>query len=162
MQTARLWLGLALLIALPLQADAQHRRDEHRGLTGAVEKLFEHREQLGMSADQLARVQAIKDTADAHKQPHWQQIITIRRALKARQREQPDMPSAEREAMAKESGDQVEVLLDRIREIDHAAMREVGAVLTQQQKEMIREMVAKDRDARDDRDRAGERAGSRH
>lgn len=161
MQTARMWLGLALLLALPLQADAQHRRDEHRGLTGAVEKLFEHREQLGMSADQLARVQAIKDTADARKQPHWQQIMTIRRALKARHKEQPDMPRAEHEALAKESGEQVEALIEQIREIDHAAMREVGAVLTQQQKEMIRAMVSRDRDERDHRNRSGERAGSR-
>ena len=159
MQTARLWLGLVLLMALPLQADAQHKRDEHRGLTGAVEKLFEQREQLGMSADQLARVQTIKDAADTRKQPHWQQIMTIRRALKARQREQPDMPRAEREALAKESGDQVEALLDRIREIDHAAMREVGAVLTPEQKEMVREMVSRDRDGRDDR--SGDRARSR-
>lgn len=159
MQTARLWLGLTLLLALPLQADAQeHRRDQHRGLTGAVEKLFEHREQLGMSSEQLARVQAIKDNADSRKQPHWQQIMTIRRALKARRNDEPDMPRAEREALIKDSGDKVEALLDQIREIDHAAMREVGAVLTQQQKEMIREMVSRDRD---DRDGSGERARPR-
>lgn len=156
MRTARILLGLGMLLALPLQAEAQHHRNEHRGLTGAVERLFEHRERLGMTADQLARVQAIKDTADTRKQPHWQQIMTIRRALKARQREQPDMPEAERDALAKQSGDQVEGLLQRIREIDHAAMREVGAVLRRSQKEMLREIVANERSRRDDDGRSGE------
>lgn len=161
MRTARLSLGLILLLALPLSADAQHRRDSHRGLTGAVETLFEHREQLGMSAEQLARVQEIKDTADARKQPHWQQIMTIRRELKARQKEQPDMASAERDALAKQSGERFEALLDQIRAIDHGAMREVGAVLTSQQKESIREMVSRDEDDRD-RGRSGERERSRN
>lgn len=156
MRTARILLGLGMLLVFPLQAEAQHSRDEHRGLTGAVERLFEHRERLGMSSDQLAQVQAIKDTADTRKQPHWQQIITIRRALKARQREQPDMPEVERDALAKQSGDEVEALLERIKEIDHAAMREVGAVLRRDQKEMLREIVSNERRRRDDRSRSGE------
>jgi hypothetical protein len=146
MRTAWLWLGLFILLLLPVQATAQHQRGEpSRGLNGAVERLFEHREQLGMTTDQLVRLQQIKDEADTRKQPLWQQVMSVRRDLKARQRAQPDMPEAEKTALVERSGHEIERLLGQIRTIDHAAMREVGAVLTEQQKERVMEMVKQNR-----------------
>jgi|SRR5690606_11868021 len=158
MRTARLWLGFLMLLALPSMVDAQHPREERRGLSGAVERLYENRERLEMSAEQLARVQQIKDAADSRKQPLWQQVVAIRRDLKARQRANPDMPQAECEAMVKEGGERVESLLQDIRSIDHGAMREIGSVLRPQQKEMLREMIARNRGGRDGSDRPTERA----
>jgi hypothetical protein len=151
MRTAWLWLGLIFTLALPVQATAQHQRGPSRGLSGAVEKLYEHREQLAMSAEQLARVQQIKDGADARKQPLWQQIMAVRRDLKTRQKSEPEMPAAEKAALVERSGEEIERLLGQVRSIDHAAMREVGDVLTEQQKEMIMEIV---RQSQHDRDRS--------
>ena len=146
MRRAWLWLGLIFLLAQPLQASAQHQRGgPSRGLTGAVERLYEHRVELGMTAAQLSRVQQIKDEADARKQPLWQQIMAIRHDLKARQRAEPNMPQAEKAALVERSGGDIERLLDQVRSIDHAAMREVGAVLTEQQKEMIMDIIRRDR-----------------
>jgi phosphoenolpyruvate carboxylase len=143
MRTAWLWLGMVLVLACPLSADAQRPEGEpYRGLNGAVEKLFEHRERLSMTTQQLARVQEIKDSADARKHPYWQQIMTVRRELKARQKGQPEMPEAEKSAMLENSARQIESLLAEIRSIDHSAMRDVSTVLTPEQKEIIREMVA--------------------
>ena len=158
MRRAWLWLGLIFLLAQPLQASAQHQRGgPSRGLTGAVERLYEHRVELGMTAAQLSRVQQIKDEADARKQPLWQQIMAIRHDLKARQRAEPNMPQAEKAALVERSGGDIERLLDQVRSIDHAAMREVGAVLTEQQKEMIMEMVQKNQGDRDRSHSPGER-----
>lgn len=163
MRTAWLWLGLTLLLTLPVTASAQHQRGQSsKGLNGAVEKLYEHRERLGMTDVQLARVQEVKDTADARKQPFWQQIMSVRRDLKARQKAQPDMPEAEKTALVTRSGEQIEQLLGSIREIDHAAMREVGAVLTPQQKEILRAMVSSGRRDENRSDSSGGREGSRH
>ena len=162
MRTAWFWLALTLLLTLPVTASAQHQRGQSsRGLKGAVERLFEHREQLGMTEVQLARVQEIKDTADARKQPYWQQIMSVRRDLKARHKAQPDMSEAEKSALVKWSGRQIEELLDEIRDIDHAAMRDVGHVLTPEQREMLRSMVSRGRGDRDRSDSPGRREGSR-
>jgi hypothetical protein len=147
MRRAWVWLGLMLLLALPLQADAQHPRGERsRGLNGAVERLFEHRQELAMTDVQLTRVQQIKEDADVRKQPLMQQIMAVRRELKSRQRAEPDMPEADKAALVERSGQEIERLLNEIRGIDHAAMRDVGAVLTPEQKEKIMEMVRRSRD----------------
>lgn len=158
MRGAWLWLGVMIVLALPSQVDAQHsRRDHSRGLNGAVERLYEDRESLGMTDAQLARVQEIKAGADSRKQPFWQQIMAVRHELKTRQKAEPDMPQAEKTALVERSGQEIERLLNEIRAIDHEAMREVGAVLTPQQKEMIMEMIRKHRrdDDRPDPDRGG-------
>lgn len=147
MRRAWLWLGLILALLLPQQASAQHQRGERsKGLTGAVEQLYEHRVELGMTDTQLARVQQIKDDADVRKQPLMQQIMAVHRDQKSRRRAEPDMPEAEEAALVERSGREIERLLTEIRAIDHAAMREVGAVLTPEQKEMIMEMVRRNRD----------------
>ncbi len=161
MRTARLWLAFLLLLALPSMADAQHSRGQHRGLNGAVERLYENRERLEMSAEQLARVEEIKEAADARKHPLWQQVGSIRRDLKARRKANPDMPEAEHKAMVKEGGERIESLLDDIRSIDHGAMREIGSVLRPEQKEMLREMITRDRGERDGPDQPSERARTR-
>ena len=163
MRRTWLWLGLILLLALPSTAEAQRGHGEpSRGLNGAVEKLLEHRAELGMTDTQLARVLQIKDSADVRKQPLWQEIMTVRRGVKARRRAEPQMSEADKDALLRRSGEQVERLLDQIRQIDHAAMREVGDVLSPQQKERIREMVSKSRGGRDRPDDDGEREGNRH
>ena len=161
MRTARLWLGLLLLLALPSMADAQHSRGQHRGLNGAVERLYENRERVEMRADHRARVEQIKEAADARKQPLWQQVVSIRRDLKERRKANPDMPEAECEAMVKEGGERIESLLQDIRGIDHSAMREIGSVLRPQQKEMLREMISRNRGERDGPDQPSERARTR-
>lgn len=162
MRIAWLWLAFALLLSLPETATAQRSRGESsRGLNGAVEKLMEHQDRLGMTSDQLARVERIKAEADTRKQPLWQQIISVRREVKERCEAEPDMPEAEKTTMLERSEERIEVLLDQIRAIDHSAMRDVGAVLTPQQKEMIREMVSKDRRDKHRSDDSQERGNRR-
>lgn len=163
MRTTWLWLGIVLLVALPASAGAQHQRGESsRGLNGAVEKLSRHREELGMTAGQLARVQEIKDSADARNRPYWRQIMEIRRDVKARQKAQPGMPEAEKAALLDQSGEEIRRLLDEIKRVEHAAMRDIGSVLNPHQRDILREMIGRNKDERGRHEESGERGDRRH
>lgn len=155
------WLGLGIaLLMLPTAAEAQHPHGgRSRGLNGAVEKLIEHSEQLGLSADQLARVQAIRDSADAQNRPSWRGIMAIRRQLKDRKAAEPGMSPEEESALVKQSGAEIRRLYDQIQANEHSAMREVGKVLTPEQKQRVLRIIKGNEDD-DGRHRKHDRRGN--
>jgi hypothetical protein len=153
MRTLWLWLCVALL-AMPATATAQHQRAQpSRGVKGAVEKLFEHRVELGLSTDQLFRLQEITDQAEQQNRPIQQQMMTVWREWKSRKGE-PAMVDADREALHQRTVAEVRRLQEQIQRNEHAAMGEVGKVLTPEQKTMVRQMVDR---SRGDRGRPGDR-----
>ena len=153
MRTLWLWLCVALL-AMPAAATAQHQRAQpSRGVKGAVEKLFEHRVELGLSTDQLFRLQEITDQAEQQNRPIQQQIMAVWREWKSG-KAQPDMADADREALHQRTVAEVRRLQGQIQRNEHASMEEVGKVLTPEQKSMVRQMVDR---SRGDRGRSGDR-----
>jgi hypothetical protein len=145
MRTLWLWLCVALL-AMPAAATAQHQRAQpSRGVKGAVEKLFEHRVELELSTDQLFRLQEITDQAEQQNRPIQQEMMTVWREWKSRRAAEPDMPDADREALHQRTVGEVRRLQEQIERNEHAAMAEVGKVLTPEQKTMVREMVDRSR-----------------
>lgn len=155
------WLGLGIaLLMLPAAVEAQHPHGgRSRGLHGAVEKLIEHSEQLGLSGDQIVRLQAIQDSADAQNRPSWRGIMAIRRELKVRQAAEPEMSAEEKSALAKQSGAEIRRLYDQIQANEHSAMREVGKVLTPEQKQRVLLIIKEDEDD-DGRHRKSNRRGN--
>jgi hypothetical protein len=152
------WLLIFVaLLMLPASATAQHQRSERSGgLKGAIEKLYENREQLGLSADQLTRLQAIKDSSDAKNGPTVQRIMAVRRELKARQAAQPDMPEEQKSELMSQSMTEIRRLMDQIRYNEHAAIRKVGKVLTEEQWRMVVQIIEQNEDdARRHRDSRG-------
>lgn len=136
-----LWTFAGLLL-LPTSVAAQHSGGGRSGgLKGAVERLQEHREQLGLTTDQLARLQAIKDSADVQNRPTVQRIMAIRRDLKQRQAAAPNMPEEQRSALVNQSLAEIRRLMDDIRATEHAAMRKVSKVLTEEQWDMVVEII---------------------
>lgn len=142
------WLGLGIaLLMLPTAAEAQHPHGgRSRGMHGAVEKLIEHSEQLGLSGEQIARLQMIQDSADAQNRPNWRGIMAIRRELKERQAAEPDMSAEQKSALVKESGAEIKRLYDQIQANEHSAMREVGKVLTPEQKQRVLQIIKENED----------------
>lgn len=142
MRKTWLWIGM-LLITLPasLAAQDQHERRGPPGLNGAVERLFENREELGLTNDQLARVREIKEQSDTKNHPSWQRIMTIRRELQARDSANPQMSHEQRSAMVRKSFGEIRNLYDEIWSNEREAMRSVSRVLSSEQKRMLREMI---------------------
>lgn len=154
MRTLWLWLCVALL-AMPAVATAQHQRAQpSRGVKGAVEKLFEHRVELGLSTDQLFRLQEIMDQAEQQNRPIQQQMMTVWREWKSRKGAGTAMPDADREALHRRTVTEVRLLQEQIQRNEHAAMEEVGTVLTPEQKSMVRQIVDR---SRGDKGRSGDR-----
>ena len=154
MRTLWLWLCVALL-AVPAAATAQHQRAQpSRGVKGAVEKLFENRVELGLSTDQLFRLQEITDQAEQQNRPIQQAMMAVWREWKSRKGAEPALPEADLEALHQRTVTEVRRLQEQIQGNERAAMTEVGKVLTPEQKQMVRQMVDR---GRGDRGRSGDR-----
>ena len=143
MHRIRLWLGAALLLlTIPSSAAAQQERAQpSRGVQGAVEKLFEHREQLGLSTDQLVQLQQIRDRAEEQNRPLRGRIMEIWREIKAQQTADPGMTEAEKKALVDRRQPEFRSLGEQIRRNEHTAASAVGGVLTSEQKTMVCQMV---------------------
>jgi hypothetical protein len=142
------WLLIFVaLLMLPASATAQHPRSERSGgLKGAIEKLYENREALGLTTDQLTRLQAIKDSSDAKNSPTVQRIMVVRRELKARRAAEPNMPEEQKSELMSQSMAEIRRLMDEIRSNEHAAIRKVGKVLTQEQWRMVVQIIEQNED----------------
>lgn len=141
MRITWLWLGIALL-TLPASAEAQHQRGAPpRGLNGAVEKLLEYRGELGLTSDQLARLQHIKEQSDSTNRPSWQAIMAIRRELKAREAAEPEMSHEEKSVLVRRSFAEIRRLYCQIESNEHDAIKLVGKVLSPEQKDMVRQII---------------------
>jgi hypothetical protein len=163
------WMLAALLAAAPAAAAAQapdDRAPEPGGVeAGAFQLLRDHRDELGITSAQAARLHEIAERLQVANQPLREQLAQRRAAFLAQRRAAlvrmtPEQRRAEL-ARIRARGGEVPAdwrpLLERMRANQRAAMGQAQAVLTLQQKARARGLV---REWRQERER--ERAERRH
>ena len=107
---------------------------------GPAEHILSHRAELGLTADQVSRLEAIRDRSAARNEPHIEQLRQLREERREQrsaetgeqrreQRDRHEMPAGARAAM------------DSIRANHQAARQEAAAVLTEEQRSKLQEMM---------------------
>lgn len=107
---------------------------------GPAEHILSHRTELGLSTDQVQRLEAIRDRYAASNEPHMEQLSQLRNERREQRSEETredrratrprhDMPPEARAAM------------DSIRANHQAARQEAAAVLTEEQRSKLQEMM---------------------
>lgn len=123
----------------------QEQRDHRRGGPddGPVPKLLRHRAELGLTDEQTRRLQEIDRKMEEQNRPYVEKLIQIRREMRGRPGVRPEnMTEAERAAFQSQM-EAARPLWDQIRKNNHAAMHEVGEVLSAEQKAQLRELLEK-------------------
>ena len=146
------------------EQDGARRDDGKKGHHGRspVGMLLKDRTEIGLTAEQVARLKAIDARLEEQNRPHVRRLVEIRRALPDELKGSPERMSPERRAAFHERMKAARPLFERINENNRAAMREVGDVLTQDQKTLLREKLRRKwgtgsdgrRRSDEDRDRA--------
>jgi hypothetical protein len=125
------------------QQGSQHRRSSE---AGAVPKLLRHRADLALTDDQVEKLREIDRRLEEQNRPYVQQLIRIRHDMKLRSGVKPeDMTDEERQELRSHLA-QARPLWEQISKNNHAAMREVGEVLNDQQKSQLRDLLRKPRE----------------
>lgn len=206
------YLIAALLAAAPVAASAQttpppagqqreHARDGQHGERGMrrgpggpgrspIQGLLRQREALGLTADQVSRLEAIQRDLRSRNQPLHQQLQALRpegargpRADGARPRgerrarpdsaqrgerrqrgERPQLTPEQRQQMEQRRA-QAQPILQQLRQNTAAAMQQARGVLTAEQQQKVQQRMQERRDRRDGRERGprgeGRRGGER-
>lgn len=149
--------GLMLLAAAPVAAQGGGQQPQQ--LDGAVieereqrpfDLLLERRQELGLSPDQVTRLQAIAARLEETNRPLREELVRRWQAEREQRRaELMRMTPEERRAelrRLRENGpppvpESMRPLMQRVRQNIGAAMREAGGVLTPGQKAQVRRMV---------------------
>jgi hypothetical protein len=145
-------LALAVLAApAPLLAqDRDAPRPEHRpgleqrgpGRRNPVERLLRRREQLNLSADQVRRLEAIQQRVESQNRPLIERLQALHGngpRQRVRRGELTEQQRAELRAQAERIREQARPTREQLRQNLDAARREVEAVLTDAQKQQIRQ-----------------------
>lgn len=179
MKIHRILLILAL-VALPLPALAQHSREHGAASARGREKahrpfalLLDHRRDLGLTADQVTRLQGIARSLEAQNRPLREQLRRQREAYFAARRAQIARlsPDARRDTLRRlrdERGKphplppEMRPVVEQMRANTHAAMEDAETVLTPDQKERARALYRAQRERmREQREAEDRGAGSR-
>lgn len=114
---------------------------------GMAERLIARREQLKLTDQQVARLQAIDRDLEGRNRAALERIRTIRESAVPRLRQRADSARAgaarmrlteEERAALRRSREQVRPQMEQLRQNREAARREIESVLTAQQKEQLR------------------------
>jgi hypothetical protein len=131
-------VALVLLVAGGDVLAAQSR--DRRGMQeGPVERLMRFQGELALSPAQIGRLQEIDDRMDRQNQPLVAQLSVLRRQMRALG--PPERLSPEARVQYQGHVGEFRRLMRQIEGNNHAAMKEVGAVLTQSQKESLRTLL---------------------
>jgi uncharacterized membrane protein len=133
-----------------IEAQAQGRTGGPAADRGPIDTLIGLRDQIGLTQPQIGRLEEIDARLDRQNQPHVTQMMEIRRrirALGAREQMTPEQRTIF-EGYLSEARPHVQ----QIARNNAAAMLEVGAVLTQPQKERVAELL---KQRGQDRERSG-------
>ena len=148
----------ACLAAATGTLEAQQTGAPHPGRRMPFERLLERRAELGLSAEQVSRLEGIRDRLQAQNQPLIQQIQAARREAGlperggARGGERPRLTDEQRRA-ARAMRDRVRPLGRQLRDNARAAMLEAQQVLTDAQREQLRRIRAENGERREHRRR---------
>ena len=137
----RIFLILTLLCATGGAVEAQVAGD-HGSKQGPVGHLMRHQTELGLSSAQIARLREIDDEMDAQNQPLVAQLSRVRAQIRAMGPRENLSAEGRREL-----DDHMSAFRRTLRQIErnnHAAMKQVGSVLTPPQQERLSRLL-KDR-----------------
>lgn len=160
MRSAPLLLMALLLAPFPLVAQtggtsppAVEAKAQKRG---PIEALLEHREALRLSGEQVARLTQIDAQMRERNRPLVEQLVRMRREIRG------DTPRSaltpEQRAEQRQRLEVARPLMEQIRQNNHEAMRQVGEVLNEEQKQQVRTMLENRRDRHDRGDHRRTRA----
>jgi hypothetical protein len=142
---------LALLAGVGESLQAQNRHGQQRGPDpGPVHMLLQLREELALTPAQVARLEQIDAEMDRLNQPLVARIFEVRGKIRALG-PQEKMNTAQR-ARYESYVAEARPLWEKIQENNSAAMRQVGGVLSRQQKEKVAKLL---RESGNYRERSG-------
>lgn len=152
--TRTIVFALALLLGAGGLLEAQDRHaGQRRPDVGPIGVLLELRTELGLTASQVAQLERIDADMDRENQPFVARLSEIRpriRSLGPRDRHTADQRALYESYMA-----EARPLMRQIQKNNHAAMKTVGDVLTQPQKDrmgqLLRERAESERSSRNPR-----------
>lgn len=151
-----LLLFLLPALSVPALVQAQARAPVESVLParrGPIRVLLEHREPLGLSAEQVSRLQAIRARTDERNRPLVERFLEIRRKW---QRERPtnwralssEQRTEARERFQRGIREETRELREQIQRNEREAMLEVREVLTEAQKAKVRRFLRDGRPGR--------------
>ncbi|MBW3629093.1 MAG: hypothetical protein KY464_07315 [Gemmatimonadetes bacterium] len=155
-----LLLGLMLF---PMQLDAQEQEKPGHSMSGRgrfyridrgpVQFLLRNRAELRLTAEQVVKLQEIDRQMEEKNQPYVTQLVQMRRQLPQLPRGRE--PTAEQREAFEAQMRAAEPLLKKIHENNAVSMRQVGDVLSEDQKQRIPVLLANERrlDGRRDQSR---------
>ena len=157
--TTYIFVLFALLLT-PLAGEAQQQAQPRSGPpqdvrrfdprdTGPVALLLRNRAELKLTADQVTRLQEIDTQVELKNRPFVTQLVEMRRTLPRPQRGREPTPE-QREAFEAQIR-AAEPLMKSIDENWKTAMRQVGQILTEEQKAKIHALVVNERKSGDRR-----------
>lgn len=160
LEMIRTWLlTIVLLLGIVGSLPGQNRYPSRGNDPGPVGTLLDMRSELGLSADQIARLEAIDQRMDELNQPFVTRMSEIRRKIRA---------LGPRSNMTPEQREQFESHLEDARSVmrqiernNRSAMHEVGRVLTKLQKEQVGRLLDKQAGQRRGNDNERSRRDSR-
>ena len=143
-------VGIALVLLLGTGASLEAQRDGDDRDAGPIQELLEIRSRIGLTADQVARLNEIDAAMHRQNEAPVAQLVQVRRSIRALGRRRDFTP--EQRAQYEAYIDQARPLMKQIRANNHAAMRQVGEVLTADQRGVLADIL-RDRDDNDDNGR---------
>jgi len=154
------YLALALaLVSVPGALNAQetgaarqHGGHGHGARAGMARgepfaRLLERRQELQLTAEQVTRIEAIRDRLRTQNQPLIEQLQAARRQAGLPERRQGEARGGERPRPTEEQRQAMRQLRERTRPVaeqlrtnTRTAMREVHGILTEQQRDQLRQL----------------------
>lgn len=136
------WIIVFAFVALPSLAPAQEGGELARELAGSgpVDLLLERRADVGLSAPQVERLQAVRDELAERNRPLLAELLRIRQEVRGMDAPIGEATPEER-ALFRSRVAEARPLLERVRLNNRRAMQRVGAILTPQQRVRVRERL---------------------
>lgn len=134
----------------PMLAEAMERR-------GPLAALLRDREALGLTPAQVTQIEAIQQRLLERNRPLVEQLLRLRQSAGDPPRVRPQEMTPEQRQAWERRVEQARPIMRQIHENNRQAMQEVGTVLTEQQKQQIRERI-RERESKV-RERGGPRRG---
>jgi hypothetical protein len=171
MNSTRIQLLLALvMLVTPVPLLAQQHGQAHPapsavGATMArhapLANLLRDREALGLSALQVTQLEQIERQLIERNRPLVEDLLRIRRGMGEAHRVRPNEMSPEQRQRWERMIAEARPIMHQIRRHNRDAMEEVGRVLSQDQREMLRQRLAAQRDSARERGNSRREGGER-
>jgi hypothetical protein len=116
-----------------------------RAALGPIQALLEHRAELRLSDAQVARLEEIDVQMRERNRPLVDELSRMRQAMREQGPPRAELTAAQLEERRRQHAEAARPLMKRIRQHNHEAMRQVGEVLNEEQKQRVREILDRER-----------------